>query len=226
MKGFINDSLELTTTINNINQKVDSLQVLNLIDCISVSKIDYTIIERTISGNMVELICKQDGNTWQAKLKIEVRVKGKEIETSFKWLGKSQTTLNTLKMLFNVHFSDLNSYDREKLVKQLSRPLTVDEIYKHECLALWHEKLVELEKVGVPTEDLPDFETYMGKYFKTLPESKKPIYGKTEIKEDSTKDLKVKREKVKREKKLINSIEDLKEVQDELAGKQVEVSNV
>lgn len=225
MKGYINDSLELTTTINNINQKVDSLQVLNLIDCISVSKIDYTIIERTISGNMVELICKQDGNTWQAKLKIEVRVKGKEIETSFKWLGKSQTTLNTLKMLFNVHFSDLNSYDREKLVKQLSRPLTVDEIYKHECLALWQAKLAELEKVGVPAEDLPDFETYMGKYFKALPDDKKPVYGQTEIKDD-TITRKVKREKVKREKKLINSIEDLVEVQDELAGTQVEVANV
>lgn len=219
MKGYINDSFELTTTINNINQKVDSLQVFNLIDCISVSKVDYTIVERTIAGNMVELICKQEGNTWQAKIKMEVRIKGKDtIETSFKWLGKSQTSINTLKMLFEVHFSDLTSYDREKLVEKLSRPLTVDEIYKHECLKLWQEKLVELEKVGVPSEDLPDFETYMGKYFKSLPENKKPIYGQTARKDETTLDSKVKREKVKREKKLVNSIDDLQEVQVELAG--------
>jgi len=226
MKGFIDNEFTLTVYINNINQKVENLEVFNLIDCLAISKIDYTIVKRSMEGSTIELILKQEGQTWQARLRVDSKVKGSKIDTSFKYIGKSQTSKNTLLMLFDVELPNLNSLERLKLVDRLSKPLNVDEVYNHALLALHDEHLINLKSAFVPESDFPDFEQWKSKYLPLLPESKKPIYGKAEIKEDSTKELKVKREKVKREKKLIHSIEDLKEVQDDLAGKQDEVSNV
>lgn len=183
MKGYLNQNFELEHEKNGIQKLVSNVLDFSEIDTLVIGKVPFTIMERTFDGSNIECIVKENGNTYHIRFKVETKYVGNStFETTFKFLGKSLVSLETLKILFKVSLVHLDAEERMVLVDLLNKPMTADEIYISELKKLWKAKKEELLTVGVPSSDLPDFETWQAKYLPLVPKDKQPILGKQPVK--------------------------------------------